>query len=263
MSKRLVEFVLTLVSVGLLACSPASDTVPTPAPTVDVAATVTAQVQATLAAATPAPTATLIPTLSPTATFDPTVVPTPTVALTATPIPTPTSTPFPTATPTPIPTPTRTPMPLPAWIDAANNYAYLAEEVVRDSLANREFALTALNETSTLTFVRLEKAKDRYALLISQQSGYESELHTARRDIRAPDAVEESALALSIAITSVLLDISNSVDIELGWEEVLHSMGTEVSSDLEKPPYLLKSINAFEDALSDFRATVERVKPKA
>ena len=85
-----------------------------PAPTPDIPATVTAQVQAHLDSvptATPAPTYTPYPTATP--------YPTPTTAPTATPYPTatprPTYTPYPTATPTPTPTPvpTATSTPLP------------------------------------------------------------------------------------------------------------------------------------------------------
>ena len=113
---------LALVALMALACTatpaiPAPTPLPTPAkPTSDIAATVEAQVHATVTAmhtpvvtetptATPMPTFT--PTIEPTPMFTPTIEPTPTFTPTIEPTPTilPSATPIP-ATKTPVPTPT-------------------------------------------------------------------------------------------------------------------------------------------------------------
>ena len=132
-------FSLWLLCLALIiACSQ-----PEPTPTLDIPATVTAQVQAGLAAiptatpvpthtpyptptdsptATPYPTATAYPTGTPRPTYTP--YPTPTEAPTSTPYPTytpyPTATPRPTYTPRPTPTrrPTVTPTPRPRFSPA-------------------------------------------------------------------------------------------------------------------------------------------------
>ena len=97
---------VTLLLAALLGCA-----TPQPAPTPDIPATVTAQVQAHLDESL---TATAYPTHTPYPTV--TAYPTPTKSPTATPYPTatprPTYTPYPTATPTPAPTATPTPTPL-------------------------------------------------------------------------------------------------------------------------------------------------------
>ena len=125
--RRALILILPLAVIALLALSaltvcaappapppaPAATLVPTetplPTPTVDIPATVAAQLAAILAA-TPPPTATPEPTETPEPTAEPTSIPTPT------PRPTPTRrpTPVPTPTPEPTPTPAPTPTPLPA-----------------------------------------------------------------------------------------------------------------------------------------------------
>lgn len=101
MSKVSAWIALAVAVVGLLACTSRIDSVPSPAPTPDVVATVVAQVQATLATVTPAPTVT------------PPAAPTPAPALT----PTPLLAPEPTATPTLRRTlpPTVEPTTAPSW----------------------------------------------------------------------------------------------------------------------------------------------------
>jgi len=116
-------FVIVLVGLGFigLACvAQAPAPTLTPAPTVDIGATVAAAVKAALPKPTPTPTpdiaATIESGIRATIEANPTPTPTPTPTSTPTPIaPTPTPTitpsPVPTATPTPIPTPTPTAMP--------------------------------------------------------------------------------------------------------------------------------------------------------
>ena len=89
-------------------------TLPTPAPALSAAETLTATPAPTpepTPTPTPEPTPTQIPEPTPTPTPEPTPTPTPEPSPTPTPEPTPTPTPEPTPTPTPEPTPTPTPEP--------------------------------------------------------------------------------------------------------------------------------------------------------
>ena len=99
-----------VAALAALGCSQETPAVPTAtlAPTLDVPATVEAQVEATVAALqTESPSATVTP--APTATPPPRPAPTPTPTLGSLPTPTMIPTPTPTSNPTPVPTPTPRP----------------------------------------------------------------------------------------------------------------------------------------------------------
>ena len=119
----IVGVLALLVAVLAASCTSADPAAPVPsqAPTSNIAATVEAQVSATLAAvptATPQPAATQIPTSVPvvTAVATPTAAPNPATvpAPTPTAAPEPTSAPVPTGTPALAPAPEPTPLPAPA-----------------------------------------------------------------------------------------------------------------------------------------------------
>ena len=63
------------------------------------------------------------------------------------------------AEPTPIPTPTP-----PAWLGAAEEYADLAQEVVKDTLADVDFAFAAMSDTEKSTVSVSERPKLAWSL---------------------------------------------------------------------------------------------------
>ena len=164
-------------------------------------------------------------------------------------------------TPTPIPTPTP-----PAWLGAAEEYADLAEEVVKDTLADVDFAFAAMSDTEKINSVRIREAEARLELAASRQAQYESELNDARRAINGPASVEESASALSNAVSEVHFAALDDLEGVIGWADLLVDIegadadikgfreGTQGSDALSA------ASSQFDTALADFKAVIEQAK---
>ena len=164
-------------------------------------------------------------------------------------------------TPTPIPTPTP-----PAWLGAAGEYANLAEEVVKDTLADVDFAFAAMSDTEKINSVRIREAEARLELAASRQEQYESELNDTRRAINGPAAVEESASALSNAVSEVHFAALDDLDGVIGWADLLVDMeglDADLKGFREKAQgsdALSAASSQFDTALADFKAAIEQGK---
>ena len=164
-------------------------------------------------------------------------------------------------TPTPIPTPTP-----PAWLGAAGEYADLAQEVVKDTLADVDFAFAAMSDTEKPNHVRIREAKARLELAVSRQEQYESELNDARRAINGPAAVAESASALSNAVSEVHFAALDDLDGVIGWADLLVDIeGSDADlknfgEEAEGSDALSAASSQFDTALADFRAAIEQAK---
>lgn len=152
----------------------------------------------------------------------------------------------------------------PDWVAPAENYSALAEEVVRDTLADADFALDALRDTTKYNISRLDEAKSRAEIARSRQESYAAELDDARRAINAPAGVMELARALSSAVNQVHYDALGNMDSTIAWGDFLVSAegskadlkswaNRQASSNSE-------SISGFEAALADFNAAIEQAK---
>ena len=209
------------------------------------------------------PTPTPAPTFTPTPLPTPTATATPAPTLTPTPMPTPTATLAPTPTPTPIPTPTPTP---PAWIGTAEEYANLAEDVVKDTLADVDFAYEMFSDTTKSNFTRMREAISRKEIARSRQERYEPELNDARRAINGPASVEESASALSNAVTQVLFHALDDLRIFIGWADLsvdMEGLDADLKGFREKAQgsdALSAASSQFDTALADFKAIIEQAK---
>lgn len=165
------------------------------------------------------------------------------------------------AEPTPIPTPTP-----PAWLGAAEEYADLAEEVVKDTLADVDFAFAAMSDTEKSNSVRIREAESRLELAASRQEQYESELNDARRAINGPAAVEESASALSNVVSEVHFAALDDLDGVIGWADMLVSIkGADADlknfgEEAEGSEALSAASSQFDAALADFKAAIEQGK---
>ena len=165
------------------------------------------------------------------------------------------------AEPTPIPTPTP-----PAWLGAAEEYADLAEEVVKDTLADVDFAFAALSDAEKPNRVRIREAESRVELAASRQGQYESELNDARRAINGPASVEESASALSNAISEVHFAALDNVERAIGWADVIvdiEGSDADIKSfgeETQESEALSAASSQFDTALADFKAAIEQAK---
>ena len=161
------------------------------------------------------------------------------------------------------PTPTPTP---PPWIEAAEGYSALAEEMVKDVLADVDFAFAALDDTTKPNHVRIREAESRVEIAVSRQKEYEVELNDARRDIKAPAAVEERASALSNAVSQVHFDALDNLERAIGWAGLLVDIeGNEADPQgfgekAKASDDLSASMERFDAALADFKAAVEQGK---
>lgn len=184
-------------------------------------------------------------------------------ACAAEPTPTPIPTPTPAPTATPLPTPTPTP---PAWLGAAEEYANLAEEVVKDTLADVDFAFAAFGDTERENHVRIREAEARWETAAARQKQYESELNDARRDINGPAAVEESASALNNAASQVHFDALDDLELIIGY--AIYLADTEgrdadikgFTEESQGSEALSAATLQFESALADFKAAIEQGK---
>lgn len=164
-------------------------------------------------------------------------------------------------TPTPIPTPTP-----PAWLGAAEEYADLAAEVVKDTLADVDFAFAALSDTEKPNHVRIREAESRVEVAASRQEQYESELNDARRAINGPAAVEESASALSNAVSEVHFAALDDLDGVIGWADLLVDIeGSDANLEgfgekAQGSDALSAASSQFDTALADFKAAIEQAK---
>ena len=164
-------------------------------------------------------------------------------------------------TPTPIPTPTP-----PAWLGAAGEYADLAQEVVKDTLADVDFAFAAMSDTEKINSVRIREAEARLELAASRQEQYESELNDARRAINGPVAVEESASALSNAVSEVHFAALDDLEGVIGWADLLVDIeGSDANLEgfgekTQGSDALSAASSQFDTALADFKAAIERAK---
>ena len=164
-------------------------------------------------------------------------------------------------TPTPIPTPTP-----PAWLGAAGEYADLAEEVVKDTLADVDFAFAAMSDTEKINSVRIREAEARLELAASRQEQYESELNDARRAINGPAAVEESASALSNAVSEVHFAALDDLDGVIGWADLLVDIeGSDANLEgfgegTQGSDAISAASSQFDTALADFKAAIDQAK---
>lgn len=164
-------------------------------------------------------------------------------------------------TPTPIPTPTP-----PAWLGAAGEYADLAQEVVKDTLADVDFAFAAMSDTEKPNHVRIREAKARLELAVSRQEQYESELNDARRAINGPAAVVESASALSNAVSEVHFAALDDLDGVIGWADLsvdMEGLDADLKGFRERAQgsdALSAASSQFDTALADFKAAIEQGK---
>ena len=152
----------------------------------------------------------------------------------------------------------------PDWVAPAENYSALAEEVARDTLADADFALDALRDTTKYNISRLDEAKSRAEIARSRQESYEAELNDARRAINAPAGVVEMARALSGAVSQVHYDALGNMDSTIAWGEFLAS-AQGAKADLKswadrQASANGESVSQFEAALADFNAAIEQAK---
>lgn len=154
----------------------------------------------------------------------------------------------------------------PPWLGAAEEYADLAAEVVKDTLADVDFAFTALSDTEKPNRVRIREAESRVELAASRQEQYESELNDARRAINGPAAVEESASALSNAVSEVHFAALDDLDGIIGWADLMvdiEGLDADLKGFREKAQgsdALSAARSQFDTALADFKAAIEQGK---
>ena len=214
----------------------------------------------------PTPMPTSIPTLAPTPmpTFIPTLAPTPM----PTSIPTLAPTPMPTFIPTLAPTPLPTSTPVSLWLIAAQGYTELAEEIVFEALADVNYAHDALNEPNDCTYMHVREARQRLTNAQRKHEGFDDELRTARREMKAPAEIEEGALTLGYATMEAVLETFDSLDNRLGWTEVAVRVSREpfgcVSDDEDRMPEdLVQQLESFDKSLIEFMEIVREAQTVA
>lgn len=154
----------------------------------------------------------------------------------------------------------------PPWLGAAEEYADLAAEVVKDTLADVDFAFTALSDTEKPNRARIREAESRVEVAASRQEQYESELNDARRAINGPAAVEESASALSNAVSELHFAALDDLELVFGWADVIVDIeGSDANlegfgEEAKGSDALSAASSQFDMALADFRAAIEQAK---